>query len=57
MDYLKPLNHCCPICNNELTGENVATKYWLEHKPIRLDYAGRIICQKCADWIDNTEWD
>jgi hypothetical protein len=54
---LKPLNHCCPICNNELTGENVATKYWLEHKPIRLDYAGRIICQKCADWIDNTEWD
>ena len=47
----------CPICNKVLTEENISRKYWLYSQPIRLDYAGRKICQKCAHWIDHTEWD
>jgi ssDNA-binding Zn-finger/Zn-ribbon topoisomerase 1 len=47
----------CPICGSELTEQNVARKYWLHNKPLRLDYAGRVTCQKCMEWIENTEWD
>jgi hypothetical protein len=47
----------CPICETELNTENISRKDWLAEKPIRLDYAGRAVCQKCADWIENTEWD
>ncbi|WP_347488960.1 hypothetical protein ABDB91_17500 [Desulfoscipio sp. XC116] len=50
-------NKICPICQAQLNGDNVSKKNWLEEKPIRLDYAGRAVCQKCADWIENTEWD
>jgi len=41
------LNKTCPICGAKL----------LEDEAIKLDYAGRTICPKCADWLENTEWD
>ncbi|SFR09708.1 hypothetical protein [Desulfoscipio geothermicus] len=50
-------NEHCPICEVQLNEENVARKDWLQDKPVRLDYAGRVLCEKCARWIDNTEWD
>lgn len=51
------LNKRCPICGVELGEHNISRKYWLKSKPIRVDAAGRALCQKCAEWIDNTEWD
>lgn|GEM_PF-1491716 len=50
-------NDVCPICETKLDSQNVLRKEWLEDKPVKLDQAGRAICKKCADWLENTEWD
>ncbi len=41
-------NENCPICGAELAKQ-------LQDE--NMDYAGRAICTKCADWLENTEWD
>lgn len=51
------LNEYCPICQVKLDKYNINRKKWLQDKPIKLDYAGRAVCTKCAEWIENTEWD
>lgn len=50
-------NKICPICETILDAQNVSRKEWLDDKPVKLDHAGRAICKKCADWLENTEWD
>jgi len=51
------INEACPICGAHLAKQNGSLKERLKEGSIKLDYAGRAICTKCADWLENTEWD
>jgi hypothetical protein len=49
-------NDLCPICKTQLNPENVSLRECSD-KTVKLDQAGRTICKKCAEWLENTEWD